>query len=374
MRVFLILLTVISLPVVLSPSNAEELILDELRYLEIVREVHRAQENTGLVFLLAYEGQVVLADHSGLAIVEHDIPIERDSRFPVMSITKAFTGIALAIAEERGLVDLDQPISRYLTDYSGEGADEITLRMLAAHTSGIPHTGHPGRKSLYVEKFDNANVARVAYESEPLVHAPGDAYAYSSSGYNLIASVIETVSGQPYKQFVEQHVISAMGMENTGFGDVLRPVPGLVRNYSYVDIWNYQPVDTLQLVPTWDFSYNLGGGNLYSTADDLIALGQTVLERSAFSTQVHDRLGTKLSPELSRWTSGWINGVDPSGRPTLYITGATPGVQASLYVYPKHDLVFVALANCWGRNSSDADLVIGAPQRLVEKFLADRSS
>lgn len=71
---------------------------------------------------------------------------------------------------------------------------------------------------------------------------------------------------------------------------------------------------------------------------------------------------------------GWILGEDSAGRRTVSITGATPGVQAALYVYPDHDLVFVALANCWGRDSADADLVIGAPQRIVDAYLTEAGS
>lgn len=340
--------------------------------LDSIRDVHRQQENTGYVFIMSHHGKLVLQDHDGMAVIEHDIPIEMDSVFPIMSITKAFTGTALAIAESEELVDLDVPIRQYLPDYEGEGAAEITLRMLAAHLSGIAHTGHPERKALYVEHFASAADAISVFSGKPLISPPGTKYNYSSSGYNLIAAVIERVAEMPWRQYVRSRVIDPLGLESTGFDDVMKPMRGKVRNYSYVDIWSYAKAESLQLVPTWDFSYNDGGGNMVSSAEDLLTFGEAVLGSGALSERVLKRLRERAAadPALSSWTLGWIDGKDPQGRRTIHITGATPGVQAALYVYPDEALVFAMLANCWGKGSAGGDLVVGAPQRLVDAYLS----
>lgn len=352
--------------------------MEQLRLLDIVRQVHRAQENTGLVFQMTENGNTVLADFAGMAVIEHDVEMQADSRFAVMSITKAITGLALATAVAEDLVDLDVPISVYLPNYAGEGADTITLRHLATHLSGIPHLGHPERRSLYVEHFSDAGSSSRVYESLPLRFEPGSEYGYSSSGYNLIAAVIEARSGQNYLEYVGEHVLGPLGLEHMGFNDVLAPTPGLVRNYSFVDVWAqpWQGAEALQLVPTWDFSYNHGGGNMYATAGDLLKLGNAMLNRSGLAAKVWD-IALARSPDTadsSPWSLGWIHGEDSQGRRTVYITGATPGVQAALYVYPEEKIVFAALANSWGRNSAGAELVIGAPQRVVDEYLKLRSN
>lgn len=347
----------------------------QLELLSPIRDVHNAQENTGLVFVMSHEGRVVLADHAGKAVIEHDIPMTPSSRFPVMSITKAFTGLALASAVHQGHVDLDTPIMRYLPDYVGEGGDRITLRQLATHTAGVPHTGHPDRRNLYVQHFGSANESRSVYENRPLDFAPGSGYGYSSSGYNLIAAVIESATGQNYRNYVREQVLAPLGLQNTDFENVLEPLPGRVRNYSFVDVWA-QPwamSDALQQVPTWDFSYNLGGGNMYSTAGDLLTFGHSLLSKSGLEGGIWE-LALNLDEatrDQSSWSLGWIHSTDEDGRRVISISGATPGVQAALYAYPDDDLVFVALANCWCKNSAGADLVIGAPQRIVGSFLSD---
>lgn len=348
--------------------------VDELALLQILRAEHVAQANTGFVFLMAHDGEIVLADHAGLAVVEHQLPMERDARFPTMSITKAFIGTALAVAADRGQVDLDEPIATYLPGYPGDGADRITLRMLAAHTSGIPHTRHPDRRPLYAQHFEDARSSIGVYASRPLVFEPGTDYAYSSSGYNLIAAILETVNDLPIQRIVGRDVLQPLGLTDTAHGNVERPFARLVRNYSYIDLWSYQPVEALLQVPTWDFSYNHGGGNMVSSADDLLAFGQALLDETSWSEELRQWWTSRAAPDVSRWSLGWILGEDSAGRRTVSITGATPGVQAALYVYPDHDLVFVALANCWGRDSADADLVIGAPQRIVDAYLTEAGS
>lgn len=342
----------------------------DLERFEPIREVVRAQENTGHVFVMAHRGEVVLVDFAGDAVIEHDIPITRESRFPIMSITKAFTGTALSIAVNEGLVDLDVPIGEYLADYSGPNADRITLRQLAAHTSGIPHTGHPDRKALYVEHFNDATEALKVVEGLDPVSAPGEAYRYSSAGYNLIAAVIEARSGLKFTQYVEDRVIRPLGLDRTEFTDVMKPQDDLVRNYSYVDIWTYAPSEELQQVPTWDFSYNLGGGNMISSADDLLLFGEAFLEGGRLSPQTREQITSVIGdPEMSPWTAGWITGSDEWGRRTVHITGATPGVQAALYVYPDDGVVFAMLANSWGKGSAGGALVTTAPQRVVDSYL-----
>lgn len=358
-----------------SGSSERDDVTGRLELLHHIRDVHREQENTGFVFVMSHRGERVLEDFAGLAVIEHDVPMRADAVFPIMSITKAFTGAALAMAVHEQRVDLDAPVSRYLPDYAGEGADIITPRMLAAHTSGIPHTGHPDRKALYVERFTSAGGAVSAFADRALISAPGAEYHYSSSGYNLIAAVIEAASGMPFRDYVRTRVIEPLGLGATAFDDVMKPIPRKVRNYSYVDIWTYAPVDTLQEVPTWDFSYNDGGGNMVSTAADLLRYGEALLANHGLPAPALERLSAPaaVEPDLSPWSLGWILGEDDRGRRTIHITGATPGVQAALYVYPDHDLVFAMLANCWGRNSAGGDLVIGAPQRLVDAYLRQAS-
>ncbi|MBI1392205.1 MAG: serine hydrolase [Alphaproteobacteria bacterium] len=328
--------------------------------LQPIIEVHEAQANVGLAVVLIEDGVVAAKTYRGAAVVEHGVPVSKETRFQVMSVTKAFVGAALVKSIGAGLVDLDAPVATYLPDYPKPAADEITVRMLAAHTAGLPHLGHPDRKAVYVERYADAKAALAVFRDEPLIHAPGSAYAYSSSNYTLIAAILEEVHGESFATLLKRIVLDPLGLDATAPGDVMSPTPGLARNYSYVDIWTYQPADYLQEVPTWDFSYNVGGGNLVTTAGDLAAFGDAFLRPGLFTDAELAMVFAPLDPTRSRWTLGWFLNDSDRGERFLSISGATPGVQAGLMVFPESGISIAALSNSWGRNSAGGALVIDA--------------
>ncbi|MEM9014475.1 MAG: serine hydrolase domain-containing protein [Pseudomonadota bacterium] len=343
---------------------------DPQNIFEPILDVHEAQENVGLAAVLRSDGILADSVYVGAAVVEYDIPVTRETRFQVMSVTKAFVGAALVKSVSAGLVDLDVPIQTYLPNYPTPPNGDITLRRLAAHTAGIPHLSHPDRKAVYVEHYADARASLAAFRDLPLVHEPGAAYAYSSAGYTLIAAVLETVHDMSFPNMLREVVLIPLGLNATGSGDVQAPTSNLARSYSYIDLWTYQPVDQLLQVPTWDFSYNLGGGNLITTADDLARFGDAFTKPGFFTKEELDLIGTQIAPEISRWGMGWFVNESDSGEKYLSISGATPGVQAGIVVYPASDTVITALSNAWGKNSAGGDLVVGAPQRVVENWRA----
>lgn len=217
-----------------------------------------SQENTGFQFCLLDRGREVICDFAGSAVVEHRIPVTDRSRFPVMSVTKAFIGVLAAKLIAAGRLDLDAPVTRYLSDFPGDDGGRITIRMLLAHRSGLPHFGHPDRKTLYTSHFSNATEALSVLEGYTPVAAPGERYQYASTNYNVLAAVIEKISGASVQEVMRQRVLRPLKLRDTSYNDILRPQPNTVRGYSYVDIWSYTPSSELQQVPTWDFSYNYG--------------------------------------------------------------------------------------------------------------------
>jgi CubicO group peptidase (beta-lactamase class C family) len=330
-----------------------------------VLELHEAQENVGLALVLMKAGEVEVERYLGHALVEHDVPVSAQTRFQVMSVTKAVIGAALIKTYSAGLVDLDAAIQTYLPDYPSPENGEITLRRLAGHTAGLTHLNHPGRKAVYVEHFGSAQDSLTVFKDLPLVHEPGTAYSYSSAGYTLIAAVLEAVHEKPIQEVLDELIFEPLDLQTMAPGNVLAPTPNEARVYSYIDVWTYEPVEELQEVPTWDFSYNYGGGNLVTTANDLARFAAAFTEPGFFSVEELNMIYTKIDPEKSRWGFGWFVNETESGDKYLSISGATPGVQAGVAAYPETDIVIVAIANSWGKNSAGGNLVIDAPQAAV---------
>ncbi|MBT8402301.1 MAG: beta-lactamase family protein [Gemmatimonadetes bacterium] len=344
---------------------------DTDRALEIAREVHERLENVGYQLHVSNRGQTVLDAQLGFARLEDSVPVAADTRFLIMSVTKPFTGAALVKAVTAGLLDPDDPISEHVRDYPPGRDPNMTLRSLAAHTAGAPHFGHPARKALYVQHFSTATEAIAAIRDSALTHDPGTAYEYSSSNYNLIAAALERVSGQPFAVFLDSAVLAPLGLGDTELLNVQRPTPRLARNYTLFDLWTYADLDELQIVPTWDYSFNPAGGGMISTASDLARFGEAFLEPGFFSEEELELFYTLISADPgSPWSYGWFVGETDRGTRQLRISGATQGVMASLYVWPAEGLVGAAIVNSWTREARDGELVFAGLERIMSAYLA----
>lgn len=343
------------------------------RYLEMAREVHDRLANVGYQIYLSDRGHTVLDGQIGYARLEDSVPVTADTRFLIMSVTKAFTGALLVKAVTQGLVDLDVPVATYVPDYPPGAASGMTLRMLAAHTAGVPHLGHPDRKAFYVEHYATAHAAVMAIRDMPLVHDPGTDYSYSSGNYNVIAAALEQVYGRSFAFILDSVLLSPMGLYDTEQLNVHHPTPRLARNYTLYDLWTYADLTELQIVPTWDYSFNPAGGGMISTARDLARFGEAFLAPGFFTQLELDRFYTLISTEpKSPWSFGWFVGQTEKGTRRLRISGATQGVMASVYVMPDEGVVASAIVNSWTRNARDGELIFEGVERIINAYLKAR--
>ena len=122
-------------------------------------------------------------------------------------------------------------------------------------------------------------------------------------------------------------------------------------------------------MPTMDHSYNMGGGNIYSTAEDLVRFGLAFVEPGFLSTdllkQIYAPHYTDDGEEVL-FSDGWFVQNDSTGRKLLNINGSYPGVQAELRIYPDDKLVLALLTNTRGLGSIDLEFVRGLPEAIVE--------
>src|SRR6266571_8472340 len=240
-------------------------------------DIQRRQHNVGLSAVVMLGGETVLAENLGYADLEHRVPVTGETRFGVASITKAFTGLSLLKLHEARRIDLDAPIQRYVPAFPVKAGGVITPRLLAAHLAGIRHWGQERNAALYARHFHDVDEILALFKDDTLISPPGTRPSYSSYGYNLIAAAIQSASGVKYQDFVNREIISRLGLKNTGFDEVRRVLPNRARRYSYFDPWNFA-VDSnaVYRVPEWDYSHNMAGGNMYSTAADLARFGRAV--------------------------------------------------------------------------------------------------
>ncbi len=326
---------------------------------DALADIQRRQRNIGLSAVVMLGGETILAENLGYADLEHRVRVTNETRFGVASITKAFTGLSLLKLHEAGRIDLDAPIQQYVPAFPVKPGGVITTRLLAAHLAGIRHWGQERNAALYARHFDDVNDVLTLFKDDTLVAPPGTKASYSSYGYNLIGAAIQSASGVKYQEYVNREIISRLGLKDTGFDDVRRVLPNRARRYSYFEPWTFA-VDSnaVYRVPEWDYSHNIAGGNMYSTAADLARLGRAIEQPGLLSKGSLELLyrrptvGTVQAP----MSFGFFVSDSTAAHRLLNIGGSNAGVQSGLFVYPDDDLVIVVLSNTWGIGSNSGEM------------------
>ncbi|HEV2750569.1 MAG TPA: serine hydrolase domain-containing protein [Gemmatimonadales bacterium] len=291
--------------------------------------------------LLARHGKVLLRKGYGMASYELGVPNTPETRFHVASVSKTFTAAAILLLVERGLVSLHDPIAKFIPDYPR--GSEITVHHLLAHSSGIPDINDlPGYDSLARFAHTPADLVSL-FRNEPLLFDPGTRYGYSNSNYNVLASIIETVSGRSYGDFLAEYVFRPAGMSATAHDG--RPET-IVSNRAQ----GYVPVGAhgLENAPFIDWSTKSGNGSIYSTIDDLFRWDRALYAETVLKRPSIERMFT---PQEGGVGYGWLVGTRLN-RPVFRMSGRSPGFNAEIQRYPDDDVCVIVLSNNYAATAS----------------------
>ncbi|MGD2136031.1 MAG: serine hydrolase domain-containing protein, partial [Gemmatimonadales bacterium] len=219
-------------------------------YAEVIAEsralldsVMRVSGIPGLSVGVAVDGQIVWLEGLGFADVEQRTPVTPLSKFRVGSIAKSLTAAALGQLYEQGRLDLDVAVQRYVPSFP-EKRWPITTRLVAGHLAGIRH--YRDGEFLGNEPFGDVLAGLEIFQDDTLLFEPGTRYSYSTYGWNLLSAVVEGASGQPFLQYMREHVFGPLGMRHTVADHVDSIIPwrsgfyerrddGAVLNAPYVD-------------------------------------------------------------------------------------------------------------------------------------------
>ncbi len=166
----------------------------------------------GAVLLVARDGEVRHRAAYGLASAAESLQMTTSTVFDLASVTKVMaTTFALMVLSDDGQVDVEAPVSRYLSDFRGDGREDITLRHLLTHRAGLPQ---------WVPTYYHASDRDEAYDyirSLPLLWPVGEERHYSDLGFMLLGRVVEEVSGQSLDAFVRAHIYAPLGLDEIRF-------------------------------------------------------------------------------------------------------------------------------------------------------------
>jgi CubicO group peptidase (beta-lactamase class C family) len=188
---------------------------------------------------LVRDVETTRAGNVGLALIEHGSvhaehmssvgePVDRDTVFQVASLSKWITAWGVMALVEQGRLDLDAPVSRYLTRWAlpetGFDNDGVTIRRLLSHTAGLTDgLGYAGfapgspAQTLEASLTQAADASPGASGKVQVGHPPGERFEYSGGGYTLLQLVIEEVSGGTFEAYMQRAVFEPLGMDHSTF-------------------------------------------------------------------------------------------------------------------------------------------------------------
>lgn len=291
----------------------------------------------GLAIEVIRHGKCIKRAGYGLANLEWQTRVTPRTVFEIGSITKQFTAAGVLMLVQDGKLSLDDKISAHLTDTPASWKD-ITVRHLLTHTSGIPNytplDGFELTKHLTQSQF----VKQIG--AYPLEFQPGDKWHYCNSGFNLLAFIIENVSGTNYWTYMSNRVFIPLGMNFTTRRDPPAIVPYRASGYETNDKGGYITRD-------YDLTDLFGAGAIVSTIDDMAKWNANLDSQTLLTAATEESMWTPVKlngGKTYEYGFGWF--LSPyQGRKNIGHGGSTSGFSASIQRFPDDGLAVIVLTN-----------------------------
>lgn len=309
---------------------------------------HVPPDGPGLALAVVRSGAVVHLAGYGLADLRRNAAVSPDTLFHLASCGKQFTGLGLLLLAEERRLHLDDPVSKHLPWLAGFGP-KVTLRRLLHHTSGIRDLyDDEGADEVLArcERPTNVDLVRIYADLGcPMASRrtePGDVFAYSNSGYDLLGAVIEAVSRQSYRDFFKTRVFDLLKMKDT-FSVPDRRAGGRRCATGYM----LDDRGDLSEHGGTEFDDLVGSGSFYSTASDLILYEHALATNAVVSAaSMREALtsGRTNDGAQTHYGFGWFVG-DDNGAPMADHEGAWAGFHAYIRRYLATPLSIYVLSN-----------------------------
>jgi len=300
---------------------------------ELLTAYHKQGKFTGTV-LIAKEGKIVFEKGYGYANLNNKLQNSPTTEFRIGSLSKPFTSILILQLQEKGKLNIKDPIQKYIPDYPK--GDSILIEHLLNHTSGIRSI--TSMKEYYESWMSQPSTLEqtVAYfKYEPLNFSPGAKFEYSNSNYILLSLIAEKVSGLPFSKLLEKSIMQKLRLRQSGLDQNKRVSKAKAIGYATT------PTDSFGIARYTDMSLLSGAGGIYSTARDLYTWDRALYSNKLLSDASKKQMYT---PALKNYALGWeVEQVN--GRTMIGHSGSIDGYLSNLMRFPDQDVCIIFLAN-----------------------------
>jgi D-alanyl-D-alanine carboxypeptidase len=294
----------------------------------------------GIAVAIQRGTQVMYSKGFGYADVEHRVPVTSETVFPIGSITKTMTGLAITQLVAAGKIDLEAPAGKYVPGLPAPARDALVHHLLN-HTSGlVNYTELPEFPRGAERPVTRAEVLSW-FSTKPLQFEPGTRYNYTNSGTFLLGLIIENVTGQTYEEYVRQNILTPFGMQHTSMADWRTLVDHRAHGYQrskagWVNAPRYDPLVAFS------------AGSAMSTTGDMLKYRAGVFAGTTTPTAIRERLhrlDRLRDGTLVPYSLGCLVHVTLDGHRRIMHSGDISGFSAHYSYYPDDDTTIVVLTN-----------------------------
>jgi CubicO group peptidase (beta-lactamase class C family) len=325
--------------VAVAQPKAAEFSAEKLRRVEAAVEAERVRQGVvGLTAAFASRGTTRWVGAFGKADVENDVAVKPATVFRTGSLAKPMTAVAALQLWERGRLDLDAAIQKYVPAFP-EKQWGVSVRMLLGHIGGVRH--YRGEELDSTRHYRDLLEPLRIFSGDALAHEPRSKYLYSSYGYNLAGAAVEAAAGVPFLDYLRENVLAVARMESTRDDNAREIVLNRTRWYSKAKdghVINAHLADTSNKIP---------GGGLVTTAEDLLRFA-AAWEQERLLKPATMRMQTEKQRLLDGARTGYGLGwnVSPvAGRNAVSHSGSQQGCKTILAMFPELKLTVTVLTN-----------------------------
>lgn len=337
---------------------------------ELVRKEMKDKDIEALSVALVEDQQLLWSEGFGVADVARGIPAQADTLYAVGGLSQLFTATAVMQLTERGTLNLDQPVTKVLPEFSIRSrfanAPPITPRLLLAHRSGLPGMHFKNMWTPTPEPLASF-VARL--KNEYTAYPPGQIFSPSFPGYDVLGRIVETQCRQPFAACLQERVLAPLGMKHSTF-DIARAD----RTRFATHYWNNKPYATQAV-------RDIPAAGLASSVNDLARFmhmifangkldGRQILSARSVAEMLraqNERAPLDLDNHVGMpWRLAGVR--FPQARTVAWLNNDSPFSRGRVLVVPEHKLGVVVLTNCAGSTESMEKI----SERLMELALQTR--
>ncbi|WP_046004624.1 serine hydrolase [Pseudoalteromonas rubra] len=314
---------------------------------KFIQALMKERHIPGLQLAVIKNGKIIKQGNYGFADLQHQVPVTEKTVFPINSMTKAFTGVAIVQLAEQGLLNIDDQIGKHLPDLP-EAWQSLTINQLMGHTSGLPEILAANRGLETLVPHD-ADASWQEVQKHPLQFTPNSRFSYNQTGYVILGKIIDKYVPEGFTAFITKMQLERAKMPKTaqaGFDYLERMVPNQTRQYIHLSENNYKNF-------YGEFPYILRtAAGMSSTATELanyivsLQQGELVKDLNLLWTPV--KLNNGRTEGFNNKENGYSMGWQVNQRKYHNAISASGANAVTMSIYPEDKVSVVVLTNLLG--------------------------